>query len=88
MHKEFLGELIHSLKQYSSQKLDWNPSQGGYNALQKKAEEKWSKKEARELSELLGRLEYQRFSGDSFEREKFVALYQSLYSFIEQRKIV
>ncbi len=88
IHQEFLSELIRLLQRYSSQKLDWNPSQDSYNALQKKAGEKWSKKEAQELSDLLQNLEYERFSGVTLEREKLVALYQAIYSFIEQKKIV
>ena len=87
-HSEFLSELIRLIGGYAGQKLDWNPTQDGYNALQKKAEAKWAKKEARELGELFHNLEFQRFSGIQPEREQLVALYQTIYSFIEQRKIV
>ncbi len=88
VHQEFLGELTHLLEQYSSQKLDWNPSQESYNALQKKAQEKWSKKDSEELGKLLYHIEYERFSGTRLEREKLATLYQTIYSFIERRKIV
>ena len=88
VHQEFLGELIRLLEQYFSQKLDWNPSQESYNALQKKAQAKWSKKDGEELGKLLQNIEYERFSGMQPEREKLAALYQAIYSFIERRKIV
>ncbi len=87
-HQEFLSELTRFLQQYSSQKLDWNPSQDGYNALQKKAGEKWSKKDAQELTDLLQNIDSQRFSGASLQQEKLIELYQGIYSFIEKKKIV
>ena len=87
--KELLGELTHVLQSYCHQKLDWNPShQGGYNDLQKKAEVKWSKKEARELTELFRLLEYERFSGAQTDREKLLACYQTLCSFVERRRVI
>ena len=84
--QKFLSELIHVLKKYMGQKLDWNPSQDSYNDLQEKAETKWSKKEASELNHFFCTLEQERFSGVTIERQKLLELFQSLYSFVEGKK--
>lgn len=87
-HQEFLNELNHLIGQYAAQKLGWNPSQEDYNALQKKAESKWSKKEASAFIELFRTLEYERFSGTVVEPNRLTKLYRTIYSFIEHKKII
>ena len=85
---KFLNGLTHLLEQYAGQKLDWNPSRDDYNALQKKAEKSWNKKEALELIELFRTLEHNRFSGEQMESEQLKKIYQNVYTFIERRKIL
>lgn len=86
--QDVLSSLMHIFQHYCSQKFDWNPARDGYNALQKKAEERWPKKEVHELSELFQTFEHKRFSGEQVEQAKLESLYQALYSFIEHKKII
>ncbi|OGW85512.1 MAG: hypothetical protein A3C35_06035 [Omnitrophica bacterium RIFCSPHIGHO2_02_FULL_46_11] len=86
-HKDFLADLTRILQRYSAQKLDWNPSQEDYNALQKKAAEKWSKREAQDLADLFKMIEFERFSGASAYEEATATIRQRIYSFIQSKKI-
>ncbi len=87
-HEEFLSELSCLFKRYTAQKLDWNPSGDDYNALQKKAEQKWTKKDALELIELFRTLEYEQFSGSQRVPDHLEKLYQNLCHFIERKIII
>ena len=80
---EQLAEIVHD---YLGQKLNWRPNQGGYNTLQKIANELWSPNEASLLTELLRTLEEERFSGVETEPKKFLTLYDRIYSLIEKRR--
>ncbi|MBI4368304.1 MAG: hypothetical protein HY588_02810 [Candidatus Omnitrophica bacterium] len=86
--KDFLEGLTRLLLTYVKQKLDWNPSQGGYNTLEKKAGERWSQKEAARLRELLQALEYERFSGTQTSADNVKATYEKTLSFINQRRVI
>ena len=79
---EALHELFH---QYLAEKLDWHPKQTGYNELLKKAEEQWSKKDARELEELMNEFDIQRFSGVACSREDLLKFYRQVSAFVERR---
>ena len=84
--KDFLGDLTRILHQYLTQKLDWNPSQEDYNALQKKAAEKWSKREAQALMDLFEAIGFERFSGADVHTQPVSTFYLRIYSFIESKK--
>ena len=83
-----LGKMRHIFEEYLKQKLDWNPARLNYNELQKKLGEKWSSKEANEVEELIRAMEYQQYSGSEIEQNKFVTIYQTVYSLIERRKSI
>ena len=84
---DFLNHLNRIFYHYLDQKLGWNPAKGSYNGVQKRVEEKWSKKDASELKELIDRFEYIRFSAGEKDRLAAAKLCDSVSSFIERRKI-
>lgn len=84
----FLAELTKIAEQYLSQKLDWNQGKEDYNALKIKAEKMWGKSDARLLKELLEKLEYTRFSGDTPDLHETSNLYESIYHLIQQRQTI
>jgi hypothetical protein len=83
----FLSRLSQILYRYLDQKLGWNPAKGSYNGVQKTIEEKWSKKDAAELKELIDQFEYLRFSEGKKDPIAAEKLYDAVSSFIERRKI-
>jgi hypothetical protein len=85
--RDFLGRLNHIFYRYLEQKLDWNPAKGSYNEIQKTIENKWSKKEASELKELIDQFEYLRFSESKKNPTTAEELCNTVSSFIERRKI-
>ena len=84
---DFSNRTTQIFKHYISLKLDWNPALGDYNALYEKAGLSWSKKEAERLKELFQNLEFQRFSGQQEQAAKMTALYESICSFVTQKKM-
>lgn len=86
--RDILSKLACILERYCSQKLDWNPTRDGYNALQKKVEGNYSKKEALELSELFCAVEHERFSGEEIQEPKLLSIHQAICSFIERKKVI
>ncbi len=84
----FLNDLTQILDRYVQQKFVWNRSQEDYNALQKKADKIWGKKEIRELKELFEKIEYYRFSGSELKPDELITLFQSVRSFIERKKVI
>ena len=84
----FLNDLTQILDRYVQQKFGWNRSQEDYNALQKKADKIWGKKEIGELKELFEKIEYYRFSGSELKPDELITLFQSVRSFIERKKVI
>lgn len=85
--RDFLSRLSQIFYRYLDQKLGWNPTKGSYNDIRKSVEEKWSKKEASELKELIDQLEYLRFSEGKKDPDAAEKLCNAVSSFIERRKI-
>jgi hypothetical protein len=81
-------KLHYILIEYLKEKFDWQPGRGGYNALEKIALTKWSKKDTQELKNLFQLLDEQRFSGTEVDRKKIMDIYKRVYLFIEQRKTI
>ena len=85
--RHFLSGLNQIFYRYLEQKLGWNPAKGGYNDVQKMIAEKWSKKDASELKELVEQLEFMRFSQGSKDRNVLDQLSHTISSFVGRRKI-
>ncbi len=86
--RNLLNDLTRLLERYLQEKFNWNRSQEDYNALQKKAEKSWDKKEVGELKELFDKIEFMRFSGSEPQQNELITLYQSARSFIERKIVV
>ena len=86
--RDFLNELSRVLERYLQEKFDWNRSQEDYNALQKKAEKNWDKKEVREIKDFFEKIDFYRFSGSGLSEEELINLFQSARSFVERKVIV
>jgi hypothetical protein len=84
---DFLSDLSRVFNRYLEQKLGWNPAKASYNDVKKLIEEKWSKKEASELKELIDQLEQIRFSEGAKDQKTLDQFYFTISSFIERRKI-
>ncbi|GEM_PF-4235063 len=84
-HKTFLNELEKIFGHYLDQKLSWNRNQEDYNALQKKAEKKWDRREIQEIKTLFDQMEYCRFSGSELNRQELISLVNTVKSFIERK---
>jgi hypothetical protein len=85
---ELTQKLHHILTKYLKEKFDWQPGRGGYNALEKIALTKWSKKDTQELKNLFQLLDEKRFSGAEADRKEIMDIYKRVYLFIEQRKTI
>lgn len=87
-NREFLRELGRVAEHYLKRELDWDREKHSYADLKRLAESKWTHKEAALLSSLIQEIEYQKFSGAKLDAGTLENAYQTLFSFIEQKRII